>query len=71
MRLDFRLTAGWHAPIIAFGPATVAPLSSAARARAAVSSGDPSLRSHMAAPERSDKVERIEDRMDKERGKAV
>jgi recombination protein RecA len=71
MRLDFRLTLGWHAPIIAFGPATVAPLSSAARARAAVSSGDPSLRSHMAAPERSEKVERIEDRMDKERVKAV
>jgi recombination protein RecA len=66
----FRLTPDWHAPRISFGPARVAPISGAA------------LRSPMAAaPERSDKVERIErprmesmskdDRGDKERGKAV
>src|ERR1041385_2323752 len=60
MSTDFRLTFGWHAPRITFGPATIAPL------------GGTSPRRLMAA---SDKVERIdrerEDRVDKERAKAV
>jgi recombination protein RecA len=64
----FRLTGGWHEPIIAFGPARIAPFSGTA------------LRSPMAAaPDRSEKVERIDrmdrtdrtDRDDKERSKAV
>src|ERR1043165_8324234 len=64
----FRLTGGWHEPIISFGPARIAPFSGTA------------LRSPMAAApdrtekiERSDKVERIDrmDRDDKERSKAV
>src|SRR5678815_1129267 len=62
MMNHFRLTAGWHAPRIAFGPASVAPFGGAA------------VRSPMAAPaERSEKIERIdrEDRTDKERAKAV
>jgi len=61
---DFRLTFGWHAPRISFGPARIAPFGGAA------------LRSPMAtATERSDKQERDlrdrDDRADKERGKAV
>src|SRR5215510_999493 len=64
MMPHFRLTDGWHTPRIAFGPARVAPFGSAA------------LRSPMAtAPERFDKVERIEkerdERAEKERVKAV
>jgi len=55
---DFRLTPGWHAPIISFGPARIAPFGTAAS------------RSPMAAPvERIDR--RDEDRTDKERAKAV
>src|SRR5580765_7194359 len=57
--MDFRLTCGWHAPRIAFGPARIAPFGGAA------------LRSPMAAaPERSDKHQK-DDRIDAERGKAV
>src|SRR4051812_46549596 len=60
---QFRLTFAWHAPIITTGPATIAPSSGA------------SLRRIMAATplreEKSDKIERMEDRMDKERAKAV
>ena len=60
---DFRLTFGWHAPRISFGPARIAPFGGAA------------LRSPMAtATERSDKQERdlrSDDRADKEKGKAV
>ena len=64
MTSRFRLTGGWHEPIIAFGPARIAPFSGTA------------LRSPMAAaPDRSEKVERIDrmdrDRDDKERSKAV
>ncbi len=52
----FRLTHDWHAPRIAFGPASVAPF------------GGASSRRHMAASaERTDK----EDRTDKERARAV
>jgi recombination protein RecA len=58
MQSDFRLTLGWHIPIITFGPARIAPFGSAAS------------RSPMAAPvERIDRDR--EDRTDKERGKAV
>src|SRR6187549_1133870 len=61
---DFRLTFGWHAPRMSFGPARIAPFGGAA------------LRSPMAtATERSDRQERDirdrDDRADKERGKAV
>src|SRR6187401_608608 len=59
---DFRLTFGWHAPRISFGPARIAPFGGAA------------LRSPMAtATERTEKHEKFdrEDRMDKERAKAV
>src|ERR1700733_13230047 len=64
---DFRLTSLWHAPRIAFGPALIAPISSAVS------------RSPMAAApertERHEKVERaehVEDiKPDKERLKAV
>src|SRR5580765_6598588 len=64
MAARFRLTGGWHEPIIAFGPARIAPFSGTA------------LRSPMAAaPDRSEKVERIDRiddrRDDKERMKAV
>src|SRR5438552_4049524 len=64
MSMDFRLTLSGHAPRITFGPATVAPFSGA------------SPRRHMAATasdrhERNEKVERIDDRLDKERAKAV
>src|SRR6186713_307241 len=61
MASDFRLTPGWHAPIITFGPASVAPFSGAQSRRP------------MATAERSDKVREFdrEDRMDKERAKAV
>src|SRR5262245_46803634 len=69
MLSHFRLTSAWHAPRITFGPATIAPLNGS------------SLRRTMAATplrpvseekqEKSDKVERIEDRFDKERAKAV
>ena len=59
----FRLTSGWHAPRIFFGPATIAPLSGS------------SLRRTMAAtplrPVSEEKIERMEDRFDKERAKAV
>ena len=56
MTSHFRLTHAWHAPRIAFGPASVAPFGGAAS------------RSHMAAP--AERPER-EDRTDKERVKAV
>src|SRR6186713_3625729 len=61
MASDFRLTPGWHAPIITFGPASVAPFSGAQSRRP------------MANAERNDKVREFdrEDRMDKERAKAV
>jgi recombination protein RecA len=66
MSVDFRLTYARYASRIAFGPATLAPLSGG------------SLRKPMAvAPirpigeDKSDKVERMEDRADKERARAV
>src|SRR5690349_7446146 len=67
MESHFRLTFAWHAPRITFGPATVAPI------------GGASLRRHMAAAsvrplgndDKSDRVERMDDRIDKERAKAV
>src|SRR5436190_7476087 len=63
MNGHFRLTQGWHAPRILFGPARITPISGTA------------LRSPMAAADRPDKIERFErrddDRSDKERGKAV
>src|SRR5260221_3407039 len=67
MQNHFRLTFAWHAPRITFGPATVAPI------------GGASLRRHMAAAplrplsheEKPERVERMEDRSDKERAKAV
>ena len=57
MTSDFRLTVPWHAPRIAFGPARIAPFGAAA------------ARSPMAAP--AERIERIEDRTEKERVKAV
>jgi hypothetical protein len=61
--LHFRLTPGWHDPIIPFGPARIAPF------------GNPALRSPMAtASERSERIHHIErptDREDKEKAKAV
>src|SRR6187401_1347485 len=58
MSNDFRLTPGWHAPIISFGPARIAPFGTAAS------------RSPMAAPvERIDRDR--EDRTDKEKAKAI
>ena len=63
MYSHFRLTFAWHVPRITFGPATIAPI------------GGASLRRIMAAAplreEKSDKVERMDDRLDKERAKAV
>jgi recombination protein RecA len=62
MAVDFRLTPGWHAPIIPFGPARIAPFGPAA------------LRSPMATPERSERIHQIDrhnDRDDKEKVKAV
>src|SRR4051812_25521964 len=60
MLTHFRLTGLWHAPRIAFGPARVAPF------------GGAITRSPMAASaERSDKIERFEDRTDKEKAKAI
>src|SRR6476659_7550812 len=60
---QFRLTTGWHAPRILFGPARISQISGAA------------FRSPMATADRSEKVERFErmdrDRDDKERSKAV
>jgi recombination protein RecA len=57
--MDFRLTPSWHNPRIAFGPARIAPF------------GGVALRSPMAAPERSEKHDKEERTIDKERGKAV
>src|SRR5579871_2425683 len=61
MMSHFRLTADWHAPRIAFGPASVAAF------------GGATSRSPMAAP--AERVTRLneerEDRTDKERLKAV
>ena len=60
MKMNFRLTSDWHESRIAYGPATVAPISGA------------SPRSHMAAPEKVERIDRErEDRSDKERAKAV
>src|SRR5688500_18774381 len=64
--MSFRLTPTWHVPRIAFGPARVAPFSGAApRSPMAIASERVTERT-----ERSDKGER-DDRLDKERGKAV
>ena len=64
--MSFRLTPIWHVPRIAFGPARVAPFSGTApRSPMAIASERVTERA-----ERSDKGER-DDRLDKERGKAV
>src|SRR6476661_7416382 len=74
MRHDFRLTSSWHVPRITFAPVAAAPF------------GGASARSPMAAPERTEKIEKFEkiekiekidrssdreERVDKERAKAV
>src|SRR5687768_15614501 len=64
--MSFRLTPTWHVPRIAFGPARVAQVSGATpRSPMAMASERVTERT-----ERSDKGER-DDRLDKERGKAV
>src|SRR5438067_11316910 len=67
---DFRLTSPWHASRITFGPATVAPLSGASPRRTmAVAPMRPAR--DINEDSKSERVERMEDRTDKERAKAV
>ena len=58
---NFRLTGFWHAPIMAFGPSTIAPIGGSA-------SGERMMTRRMAAADR----EKMDDRsVDRERSKAV
>src|SRR6476620_10760925 len=64
----FRLTSAWHAPRITFGPATIAPLSGSSLRRTMAATP---LRPVSDDKTDKDKIERFEDRIDKERAKAV
>ncbi|HEX7780993.1 MAG TPA: recombinase RecA, partial [Vicinamibacterales bacterium] len=60
----FRLTPPWHDPRIAYGPARVAPFGGSAQ-RSPMATASERIEKH------DSKIEKIEDRLDKERVKAV
>jgi recombination protein RecA len=64
MTSHFRLTFAWHAPRISFGPATLAPIGGASPRR--IMAATP-----LRPVSEETKVERMDDRLDKERAKAV
>src|SRR4029450_2203747 len=64
MQNHFRLTPTWHDPRIAYGPARVAPFGGSAQ-RSPMATASERIEKH------DTKIEKIEDRLDKERVKAV